>query len=103
MQFLDEVPSDSDISGCEDDSGDDETWLPREDRNVVSSDDDDNDLRDLAGAGDGGGDGQDQLLQDPECLQNVFRMSSECLTRLSYVRDCPGFRLPLIKNPKHPY
>jgi hypothetical protein len=29
LDQLDTIPSDSDISGCKDDSEDDETWLPR--------------------------------------------------------------------------
>jgi hypothetical protein len=41
VQALDDVPLDSDISGCDNDSGDDETYVPREDHNIYSSDKDD--------------------------------------------------------------
>jgi hypothetical protein len=66
LDQLDAIPSDSDISGCEDDSEDDETWLPRVDRIAPHSDDDDDDQEDLALPGDGEGDGGDQFQPDPE-------------------------------------
>ncbi len=69
VQYLDQlgaIPSDSDISGCEDDSEDDETWMPRVDSIAPHSDDDDDDQGDLGVPGDGGGYGGDQLQPDPE-------------------------------------
>ncbi len=66
LDQLDAIPSDSDISGCQDDSEDDETWMSGVDRIAPHSDDDDDDQGDLAVSGDGGGDGGDQLQPDPE-------------------------------------
>ena len=63
VQALDDVPLDSDISGCGNDSGDDKTYVPREDHNIYSSGKDDKaeeEPRDrsvlLEGQGDVGGD-----------------------------------------------
>jgi hypothetical protein len=66
LEQLDQIPSDSNISDCEDDSEDDKTWLPRVDRITLHSDDDENNQGDLADPGDGWGDRGDQFQPDPE-------------------------------------
>jgi len=61
---LDDLPSDSDISGGDDDSDIDECWLPVRDRNVPSSNDDHNDNDDVGPVCDDGDHSEDNELPD---------------------------------------
>ena len=63
-QFLEDVPSDSDISGASDDSRGDEDWVPLRDRDEPDSDPDDPADNDVGPDGDGGGDALDRDLAD---------------------------------------
>jgi hypothetical protein len=77
LDQLDAIPTDSDISGCEDDSEDDETWLPRVNRIVPHSDDDDDAQGDLAVPVDGGGDGEtscSQILKTLDSSQSLLSL-----------------------------
>ena len=58
LNVLDAIPSDSDVSGISDDSGADETWLPRGQREEVSSDKDEVPDFDGRPVEDSAGDGQ---------------------------------------------
>lgn len=61
---LDDLPSDSDISGGDDDSDIDESWLPVRDRNVPSSDDDQDGDDDVGPVCDDGDHSEDNELLD---------------------------------------
>ncbi len=63
-EALDDIPSDSDISGASDDSDVDETWLPKGQRDVPDSDDDAGNVGDGGQLSDGGGDVEDNQLPD---------------------------------------
>ena len=63
-QFLEDVPSDSDISGASDNSRGDEDWVPLRDRDEPDSDPDDPADNDVGPDGDGGGDALDRDLAD---------------------------------------
>lgn len=51
VQLLDDLPSEPDISCSDEDSGDDETYVPREERNVYTSDEDDEADEEMGGMG----------------------------------------------------
>ena len=63
-QFLEDVLSDSDISGASDDSRGDEDWVLHRDRDEPDSDPDDPADDDVGPDGDGGGDALDRDLPD---------------------------------------
>jgi hypothetical protein len=68
-QLLEDIPSDSDISGADDDSGDDETYVPRDEEAGGEDEDDQDDPDDLGGVGDVAGAGEvDELPDLPEVI-----------------------------------
>ena len=64
VELLDNMPSDSDISGGDDDSDIDKSWLPVRDHNVPSSDDNHNDDDDVGPVCDDGDHSEDNELPD---------------------------------------
>jgi len=64
VEPLDNLPSDSDISGGDDDSDIDKSWLPVRDRNVPSSDNNHNDDDDVGPVCDDGDHSEDNELPD---------------------------------------
>ena len=70
LDVLDGIPSDSDVSGISDDSGADETWLPRGQREEVSSDTDE--VPDFDGRPEEGGAGDSQDLGLPNLDESEF-------------------------------
>ncbi len=68
-QLLEDIPSDSDISGADDDSGDNETYMPRDEEAGGEDEDDQDDPDDLGGVGDVAGAGEvDELPYLPEVI-----------------------------------
>lgn len=63
-QALEEIPSDSDISGGSDDSDFDQNWEPPRDRDLPDSDDDHAEVDDVGPGGDAGGEPADEELPD---------------------------------------
>jgi len=68
LDVLDGIPSVSDVSGISDDSGADETWLPRGQRKELSSDTDE--VQDFDGRPEEGGAGDSQDLGLPNLYES---------------------------------
>jgi hypothetical protein len=115
LQALDDIPSDSDISGAEDDSFDDETYVPREEVDDREEDDDIPDLVDRGVEMDiveaGGGTDEEELPDlDVSAVCNAAgppakRRRASCKERKEWVwqeRDLEAREMPINKvKPKN--